>query len=116
MAYNPGTDPEYNDSIELTCKKILEACAGIKDAIDSGGGGGGSTTPRTSTFTLLSASSSVNIPTSAKAWSVSMLTGTGTIGGVAVPAGFNDSSLSPPAVAIAVATNSASTAYVRWES
>lgn len=76
---------------------------------------GGAGAARTSTFNSLGASGSVNIPTAAKAWTVSFLTGTGTIGGKAVPAGFSDSSAFPPAVTIAVTTDSASSAYVRWE-
>lgn len=69
------------------------------------------TTPN---FVALPASSSQVIPAGAKGWTVSILTGTGTIGGLTVPAGFSDSDTDTTLVPITVTTNANSTAYVRW--
>ncbi len=63
---------------------------------------------------LLGASDSQVIPIGAKGWTVSFLTGTGTVGGAAVPAGFSDSDPNPLAATLTIATDSASSAYVRW--
>lgn len=66
-----------------------------------------------SVFTLLGASATLTIPPQSKSWTVSFITGTGTLGGVAVPAGFSDSDAGS-AIAIIVTTDSASSAYVRY--
>lgn len=65
-------------------------------------------------FTALAAGSSASIPAGAFAWTVTFLTGTGTIGGLAVPAGFSDSDAAQLAAAIAITTDTPGTAYVRY--
>lgn len=68
----------------------------------------------TNFFTAVAASSSGTIPITAKSWTITFLTGTGTLGGVAVAAGFSDSDVKTPSVAIAYTTDAASTAYLRY--
>lgn len=65
-------------------------------------------------FVLLGASQTQDIPFGARGWSVSFLTGTGTIGAVSVPAGFSDSDANTLTINLTVTTNSASSAYIRW--
>lgn len=71
----------------------------------------GTVTPH---FTLLTAGTNQIIPINAKGWSVTILTGTGTIGGLAVPAGFSDSDTNKLAATVTIATDTPGTAYVRW--
>ena len=70
----------------------------------------------TSNFESLGASGSFTIPAGAKGWTVSFLSGTGTIGGVAVSVGFSDSSPAVAVAAIVVTTGAASSAYIRYGS
>lgn len=70
--------------------------------------------PVTPSFHSLGASTSFSIPIGARGWTVTFLTGTGTIGGKAVPAGFSESDPNTLAAAIAIATDSGSSAYVRY--
>lgn len=65
-------------------------------------------------FTALSAGGSTTIPAGAFAWTVTFLTGTGTIGGLAVPAGFSDSDAAQLLAAITITTDTPGTAYVRY--
>ena len=68
----------------------------------------------TVSFNSLGASSSITIPIRAKGWSVSFIAGSGTIGGISVPAGFSDSDQNTLLSTITVTTNAASSAYVRY--
>lgn len=70
--------------------------------------------PVTPNFDLLGASDSRSIPVGAKGWTATILTGTGTIGGLAVPAGFSDGDPNTLLAAINVTTDGGSSAYVRW--
>lgn len=101
-----------NNGTNFILAFILGALQGILAA--GGGGGGGGGTPVTPTFVSLGASASQDIPIGAKGWTVTFLTGTGTVGGSAVPAGFSDSDGNTLAAAITVTTDAASTAYIRW--
>lgn len=70
----------------------------------------------TSNFHPMIASQSFDIPAGSKGWSVSILAGTGTVGGAAVPLGFSDGDTNTTAAAITVTTGITSTAYVRYGS
>lgn len=83
---------------------------------DSLAGTAGGGAPTTSNFHAMTASQSFDIPAGAKGWSVSLLTGTGTVGGVAVIASFNDGDPRTTAAAITITTGLTSTAYVRYGS
>lgn len=86
---------------------IGASTGGALNVTESGGVG-------TYTFASLGASGSTTIPISAKSWTVSFLTGTGTIGGQTVSAGFSDSDDKQPTVAITITTAAASSAYIRY--
>lgn len=107
--------PVMGDEINDRIGKILEKLGGT-----SGGGGSSvgivvspqSVTPHN---TLLGASASQVIPIGAKGWSVSIITGTATVGSASLlPAGFSDSDPNTLLATIIVTTDSASSAYVRW--
>lgn len=83
---------------------------------DLGGAGASPASPVTSNFHAMTASQSFDIPAGAKGWSVSILTGTGTVGGAAVSLGFSDSDPRTTATAITISTGVTSTAYVRYGS
>lgn len=68
----------------------------------------------TPVFFALGASASHNIPIGAKGYSVQFLTGTGTIGGAAVAAPLVIQSQSKLAAAVTVTTDSASSAFLIW--
>ena len=71
--------------------------------------------PVTQTIQLLAASESVVIPINACRWTVTVLTGTATIGAAAgLPAGFSDSDEGRLLATITVTTAASSTAYVRY--
>jgi hypothetical protein len=71
--------------------------------------------PVTQTIQLLGASSSVVIPINACRWTVTVLTGTATIGAATgLPAGFSDSDEGRLLATITVTTAASSTAYVRY--
>lgn len=64
---------------------------------------------------VVPASTSQVIPTGAKGWTVTVLTGTATVNGAAaMPAGFSDSDPYTTLADITVTPDAASTAYVRW--
>lgn len=63
---------------------------------------------------LIPASTTVSIPIGAKGWTVTFLTGTGTVDGAAVLAGFSDSDNKVLLAAISVHTDAASSAYLRY--
>lgn len=91
------------------CLKVLVVGAGIT------GGTFTSTPPSvTPTFVALGASGSQVIPIGAKGWTVTILTGTGTVGGLTVPTGFYDSDTGVLVVALTITTNAASSAYIRY--
>lgn len=94
-----------------------QTSSGVPIPLTLGGDGtiSASSTPQSVTphFVLLSASSQV-IPIDAKGWTVSILTGTGSIGGVAVPAGVSDSDTNTLFATVTIVADAASTAYVRW--
>lgn len=100
-----GTDTNASDG-QLGLKVIIIADNSANSTTDQ-------VTP---TFHSMGASASYSIPISAKGWTVTFLTGTGTFGGQAVSAGFSDFDLGTLAVAIAVTTDSTSSAYVRYNS
>lgn len=62
----------------------------------------------------MGASASYTIPAGAKGWTISYFTGTGTVGGAAVPAGFSDSDSQTLTANLIVTTDSGSSAYVRY--
>ena len=68
----------------------------------------------TNNFTLLTAGQSQVIPVGAKGWTATILTGTGTIGAKAVPAGFSDSDDNTLLATVTITTDTPGTAYVRW--
>lgn len=68
----------------------------------------------TPNFVSVGASASSNIPATAKSWSFVLLTGTGTLGGVAVPLGIPVSGGALAAL-LAYTTAGASSAYVFYE-
>lgn len=119
-----STQPSPNDEqFEVLCK-IAQAVSAL---IASGGSFAGLTDtqlratpvpvsgqPVTPNFDLLGASDSRSIPVGAKGWTATILTGTGTIGGLAVPAGFSDGDSNTLLAAINVTTDGGSSAYVRW--
>ncbi len=63
---------------------------------------------------VLDAEETQVIPIGAKGWTFSVLTGTATVNGETVPAGFSDSDSQPLAATITVITAAASSAYIRW--
>lgn len=65
---------------------------------------------------LLGASSTQVILAGSKGWSISILSGTATINGAAVSAGFSDSDPSTLGASITVITAAASSAYIRYGS
>lgn len=106
----PSTEARRFDlNPKLFMLLILRALSSLYTAATSGG-----STPVTPHFVLLGASASQTIPSGARGWTVTFLTGTGTIGTRAVPAGFSDSSEQTLAASIAVTTDAASSGYVRW--
>lgn len=100
-----GTSTNAADG-ELAVKVILVADNSANSTTDQ-------VTP---TFHSMGASATFSIPAGSKGWTVVFLNGTGTIGGQAVSAGFADSDTGTLAVAIALTTGSASSAYVRYNS
>lgn len=70
-------------------------------------------TATTPTFVAIPASSSGNIPVTAKNWSFTLLTGTGTIGGVAAPLLIPVSGTTPTAP-IPYTTGTTSTAFLSY--
>lgn len=82
--------------------------------VNGGGGSGGGLATVTPHFVLLGASGSQVIPSAAKGWTATILSGTGTIGTLAVSVGFSDSDVNILAASITVTTDAASSAYVRW--
>lgn len=98
-----GTAGNSQDS-ELAVKVVIVGNRSDTDA-------SGQVSPR---FHAMGASATYSIPIGAKGWTVSYFTGTGTVGGVAVPAGFSDSDSGTLASAIVVTTDSGSSAYVRY--
>ncbi len=111
--YSPASlEAANSDTLVHSLKKINALMAAL---VAAGGGGGGTTPdPVTPNFFLLGASGSHSIPSGAKGWTVAILSGTGTIGGKAVPAGFSDGSEQTLAAAIVVTTDGSSSAYLRW--
>lgn len=111
--YPPNTIPENGDDQQLTLKKILAALTG-------GAGGSGSpgipvTQPIVApTIALKTAGQSGTIPAGAKGWTFTVITGTATFGGAAVPAGFSDSDANTLAAAISYSFDTPGTGYVRW--
>lgn len=93
---------------------LLLAMNGVNAGGGGSGGGGSAAAPGTPHVVLVAASGSQAIPIGAKEWSFVFLTGTGTVNGIAVPAGLGDSGQNKLAATITIATNAASTAYVRW--
>lgn len=75
----------------------------------------GSAATVTPHFKTLGASASQVIPIGAKGYFATILTGTGTIGGEAVPAGVGVGSSNTLAATVTIATDSASSAFVSWE-
>lgn len=64
---------------------------------------------------LLGASATQIIPIGAKGWTVSVLTGTATVGSAAaLPAGFSDNDPNTLTNTLTITTAAASSAYVRW--
>jgi len=109
--YSNANTPSAADSGDTLLQKI---CYNLYQMLTAGipvSVGGGSVT---SHFQSLGASSSFNIPAGCKGWTVSFLSGTGTIGGVAVSVGFSDSDTASPSAAITVTTGSDSSAYIRY--
>jgi hypothetical protein len=68
----------------------------------------------TPNFPGVGAGANGSIPTGAKGWTFTMLSGTGTFGGRNVSAGFSDSDGDILLAAISYTTNTASDAYVRY--
>ena len=68
----------------------------------------------TPNFISLGASTSGTIPINAKGWTVTILTGSATIGGQNVLAGFSDEDKNSPLAAIIISTGSSSSAYIRY--
>jgi hypothetical protein len=79
-------------------------------------GGSVTTVPATVTPTIIAvgASTTGTIPSGAKGWTITFLSGTGTFGGVAVTVGFSDSDPHILASNLVYVTGSASSAYVRF--
>ena len=112
--------PQQFDGIETCLRNIAFSLTGTTLP------GGGtlpanitvSLTPGTVTPNIVSvgASASGSIPSGAKGWTITFLSGTGTLGGRAVSAGFSDSDTNTTAAAIAYTTNANSSAYVRYNS
>lgn len=98
-----GTAGNSIDS-ELGVKVIIVSNRADTDA-------SGQITPH---FHAMGASVSFTIPMGSKGWTISYFTGTGTVGGVAVPAGFSDSDSGTLATDLAVTTDATSSAYVRY--
>jgi hypothetical protein len=65
-------------------------------------------------FAALAAGETGSIPVGAFNWTVTILTGTATIGGLTVPAGFSDSDAAELETAIEVVTGTPGTAYIRY--
>lgn len=124
MGYPANTTPELNDDQRLTLKKILLAL--------TGGGSGGPigltdtqlrATPvpvsldgseKTPVPVAVGASANSTIPATATSWAFVLLTGTGTIGGVAAPLGVPLSG-GPLAAALAYTTAGSSSAFILYE-
>lgn len=89
----------------------LPVCPINADGTPAGGG----TQTVTPNVALLGASATQIIPAGAKGYSFVVLTGTASVGGVAlIPAGVGDADPNTLAVALTITTAAASSAYVRW--
>lgn len=76
----------------------------------------GSTSGVANNFHGIGASDTFTIPAGAKGWTVAFLSGTGTIGGLAVGVGFSDADTGVNPSDIVITTDAASSAYVRYKS
>lgn len=110
----PGNRPNVNENV-LLWNIFLALTGGVPGSpvvpVFSGGGGSQTVTPH---FVSVSASASGTIPSGAKGWTFTVVSGTATFGGVSVPAGFSDSDTNTLSSAISYSTSSASSAYVRY--
>jgi len=68
----------------------------------------------TNTFIPLTANGTYSIPAKASMWTVSITTGTGTVGGAPVSAPFSDGDFTGTLNAIPVTTGANSTGYIRY--
>lgn len=114
LAGAPNPAQTTGDFIFGTADGSATGEAGLKVVVVGGSGtsGGGTVTAHT---VLQGASSTQVIPIGAKGWTVSIITGTASIGAATgLPAGFSDADTNTLAATISVVTSSASSAYVRW--
>lgn len=105
--------PDALDPQQTLLCKIAYATDILAGLIPGGGGGGGLNPSYNPTFVSMSASASQVIPATAS-YSFIVLTGTGTIGGVAAPllAPISGDKLAAP---LTVTTGSASTAFLAYQ-
>lgn len=98
---NTGYSTSAKQDTQITAEQAIQAAVG----------------PVTQNSFAVAASGTRNIPTGAKGWTVTILTGTATINGVAsLPAGFSDYSEKALVAGFDVVCASSSTAYVRYGS
>lgn len=117
----PGDSDIYRGQVDQRTPLNVALCAiwyrlWQLGGFNQGGAGGVVVTPQTVTpnFHAIAASGTFTIPAGAKGWTAAILTGTGTIGGIAIAVPFSDSDDNTLASGITVTTDSASTAFVRW--
>jgi hypothetical protein len=112
--YNATTVPHVEDDVDDLLRKIALSLSNSGGG--GGGGGGGTPAPVIPHFHYMDQSESFTIPSGSKGWTSTILTGTGSIGGVTVSAGFSDSDAGTTAADITIQTFEGSTAYVRYNS
>jgi len=114
MGYPLSTGVGINDTNEVQLLRWLVILLGGNVGSGGGAGGGIITVPVTPVSALKTAGQSGTIPSGAKGWTFTVLTGTATFNGAAVPAGFSDSDVNTTAAAINYTMDSPGTAYVRY--
>lgn len=110
-SYTGTTTPSNADTTQVLLKKIA---ASVDIAKGSGAPDTQVEVGVTPQFHSMGASQSFTIPAGANGWAFTLLTGTGTFGGVAVAATFNESDPNTLAAGIPVTTGATSSAYVRY--
>lgn len=110
----PGNRPNVNENV-LLWNIFLALTGGVPGApVVPVFSGGGSSTPVTPNISNIGASAGANIPAGAKGYSFSLLTGTGTLDGVAITAPITIGDQNTLAVAVPYTTGSASSALLYY--